>query len=137
MVMKRLVVTVILPLVLFAAIAVGCAAIPNSSGSTAMPNLAQPSPSSSVTPDSAVPPESVVDSLKAALANEYQLSMDQITLKQAEAVQWSNGCLDLPQPDEMCTMQIVPGYRVVMNTPQGEYVLHSNQTGSTMRVAKP
>ena len=47
---------------------------------------------------------------------------------------WSNGCLDLPQPDEFCTKALVPGWRVTVGAGNQTLVYHTNDTGSVIRL---
>ncbi|MEH2411296.1 hypothetical protein [Nostoc sp.] len=47
---------------------------------------------------------------------------------------WRNGCLELPQPDELCTQALVPGWRIVVSNGKQNWVYHTNQTGSAVRL---
>lgn len=49
---------------------------------------------------------------------------------------WSNGCLDLPQPDELCTQALVPGWRVVVSNGETNWVYHTNSNGRLLRLAE-
>ncbi|MBN3895211.1 MAG: hypothetical protein HWQ41_08070 [Nostoc sp. NOS(2021)] len=47
---------------------------------------------------------------------------------------WRNGCLELPQPDELCTQALVPGWLVVVSNGKENWIYHTNQTGSAVRL---
>lgn len=47
---------------------------------------------------------------------------------------WRNGCLELQQPDELCTQALVPGWRVVVSRGRQTWIYHTNQTGSIVRL---
>ncbi|MEH1932383.1 MAG: hypothetical protein V7L14_01345 [Nostoc sp.] len=47
---------------------------------------------------------------------------------------WRNGCLELPQPDELCTQALVPGWLVVVSNGKENWIYHTNQTGSALRL---
>ncbi|MEH2317925.1 hypothetical protein [Nostoc sp.] len=47
---------------------------------------------------------------------------------------WRNGCLELPQGDELCTQALVPGWRIVVSNGKQNWVYHTNQTGSAVRL---
>ncbi|MDB9349109.1 hypothetical protein [Nodularia spumigena] len=49
---------------------------------------------------------------------------------------WSNGCLDLPQPDEFCTQALVPGWRVVVSNGETNWIYHTNSNGRLLRLAE-
>ncbi|MDB9375495.1 hypothetical protein [Nodularia sphaerocarpa] len=48
---------------------------------------------------------------------------------------WSNGCLDLPQTDELCTQALVPGWRVVVSNGKTNWTYHTNSNGRFLRLA--
>ena len=52
-----------------------------------------------------------------------------------EHVEWRDGCLELAEPDEMCTMALVPGWRVVIENDGQTYLYHTDETGRYFRQA--
>lgn len=83
----------------------------------------------------AAPPAALA--VQQTLATALGLPVDQVVLVEATPVDWPDACLGAAQPDEMCAEVITPGYRLVFDTPQGRYVIHSDQTGSTYRQVTP
>ncbi|MEH2413739.1 hypothetical protein [Nostoc sp.] len=47
---------------------------------------------------------------------------------------WRNGCLELAQPDQVCTQALVPGWLVVVSNGKEKWIYHTNQTGSAVRL---
>lgn len=48
---------------------------------------------------------------------------------------WRNGCLELPQPDELCTQAVVPGWRVAVSNGKQTWIYHTNRNGRSLRLA--
>ncbi len=69
------------------------------------------------------------------LAERLGIPLDAIRLIAMEEVEWRNGCLELAGPDEMCTLALVPGYRIVLEAAGQQYVFHTNRSGSQVRMA--
>lgn len=82
-------------------------------------------------------PAEVETQLRTAIASDLGLAADALTVKTAEAVDWSDACLGAARPDEVCAQMITPGYRVVFTTPTGEVLVHSDRTGSSYRIVSP
>lgn len=50
-----------------------------------------------------------------------------------EEKEWSDGCLGLTSEGEFCTQAIVPGYRIVVEADDKEYIYRTNSDGSVVR----
>jgi hypothetical protein len=48
---------------------------------------------------------------------------------------WRNGCLELPQPDEICTQALIPGWRIVVSNGKENWIYHTNNNGRSLRLA--
>lgn len=75
--------------------------------------------------------------LQQTLAAALGLPVDQVILVEATPVDWPDSCLGAAQPDEMCAQVITPGYRLLFDTPQGQVVVHTDQSGSHYRQVTP
>ncbi len=53
---------------------------------------------------------------------------------EAQSQEWSDGCLGLGKPDELCTQAITPGYRVVVTDGLRNWTYRTDQTGNTVRL---
>ena len=50
---------------------------------------------------------------------------------------WSNGCLGLSKPGEICTQALVEGWRVVVSGNKCTWVYRSNRNGRILRLETP
>jgi len=48
-------------------------------------------------------------------------------------VEWSDGCLDYPQPDEDCMQALTPGWRIQLQLGDHEFDIHSDEMGGEIR----
>lgn len=65
-----------------------------------------------------------------ALMTAINVPVDQIKLISTEAVDWPNGCLGVIRMGVMCTQNVVPGFRIVLEANGTSYEYHTNQDGS-------
>jgi hypothetical protein len=70
-----------------------------------------------------------------ALAASLGIDADQITVVSVEAVDWPDGCLGVHRIGVMCTMGIVPGYRIVLAANGQTFEYHTNADGSALTPA--
>ena len=81
------------------------------------------------------PEQDVAAKVISALAEQTQLPADEMKVVSVEAVDWPDACLGVDNPDEMCAAVITPGYSVVIDTPDGQYEIHTNADASSQRTA--
>ncbi|MCG6135063.1 MAG: hypothetical protein MET45_10430 [Nostoc sp. LLA-1] len=79
-------------------------------------------------------PQNVKNAVLQAASNRVQQPVSRLTITQAQQRNWSGGCLELANPGEGCTRNIVAGWRVVVNAMDSTLVYHTNQTGSAIRL---
>lgn len=68
-----------------------------------------------------------------ALAEQLGISAETIEIRTVEPAQWPDGCLGLAGPGEMCTMAIVPGYRITLAAGETGYVYRTDERGTSLR----
>lgn len=78
--------------------------------------------------------EQVVMKVKQVLVEQLQVDLDAVSLVSVEATEWPNGCLGLPAAGEMCTMMIVPGYRVSLEVEGRQYVFRTDADARSIRM---
>ncbi|EDX87133.1 hypothetical protein S7335_4840 [Synechococcus sp. PCC 7335] len=82
-------------------------------------------------------PEAVQTAVLELAAANTEAESAVFEIVSVEEETWSNGCLDLPQPDEVCTLALVPGWRVKVaaNLPGGliQFTYRTDQTGDRIR----
>ena len=59
--------------------------------------------------------------------------VESLKLESIEQMDWPNGCLGLPEPDEVCTEVITPGWLLVFSAEGQEYRFRVDQTGTVIR----
>ncbi|HHP7230126.1 MAG TPA: hypothetical protein ACFCUY_04625 [Xenococcaceae cyanobacterium] len=79
-------------------------------------------------------PENVANAVLEDLSKKTQIAPEDLSVTQATRELWSNGCLDLPEADEVCTQAIVPGWRVTVSGEERTWVYHADQQGTRLRV---
>jgi hypothetical protein len=70
-----------------------------------------------------------------ALSRNWGLPADQITLVSTEAVDWPDGCLDVPEEGLDCTQVITPGFRVILEADGKQVEYRTNEDGTQLRPA--
>ncbi|MEA5582456.1 hypothetical protein VB620_14040 [Nodularia harveyana UHCC-0300] len=63
-------------------------------------------------------------------------SPQRLTIVEYSQETWNDGCLELAQPDEVCTQALVPGWRVVVSNGEKTWVYHTNSNGRLIRLAE-
>ncbi len=48
-------------------------------------------------------------------------------------VEWSDGCLEYPHPDEVCTQALTSGWRILLQLGDQEVEIHSDEMGGEIR----
>lgn len=96
------------------------------------PPTRAPTPASDAAPTQGsgeVPPQ-LLAIFQDDLARRALVKPDAITVVSATEQQWSDGAMGCPQPGQMYTQMIVPGYRVVLQAAGNKYSYHSDQRGN-------
>lgn len=115
-----------------------CAAAPQSSEPVVeplLPSFERQTAAPTAAPSEPAPTEFPSAALAArnALAELLGVKAEEIEIRSLEPVQWPDGCLGLAGPDEMCTMAIVPGYRITLISRETEYIYRTNESGTSLR----
>jgi len=48
-------------------------------------------------------------------------------------VEWSDGCLEYPHPEEFCAQMLTPGWRILLQLGDQEIEIHSDEMGGEIR----
>ena len=102
----------------------------------ATPVATKPSPTRAPTAPLDPALEAMVGQAKADLAQQLGVGADQITLVEAEAVEWRDSSLGCPQPDVMYAQVVTPGYRVTLQVEDETYVYHTDQDQTTIQCSE-
>lgn len=79
--------------------------------------------------------EAAVANSRQNLAERLGVELKAVIMVTVEAVDWPDGCLGVQTPGIMCTAVITPGYRVILEVSGKQYEYHTNESGSTVRLA--
>lgn len=79
-------------------------------------------------------PESVKEAVLQSVATETKLQPDQFVLTQATPKIWSDGCLGLGPPAQMCTAVLVRGWEVRVMHQRQEWVYRTNTSGQAIQL---
>jgi hypothetical protein len=75
-------------------------------------------------------PKELRRAVVADAARRFQVLASAVVLTRAEQVTWSDGSLGCPEAGRMYTQALVPGYRLVAKTPQGDLEYHADSRGN-------
>jgi hypothetical protein len=71
------------------------------------------------------------------VATAQAISPDALTLVSVEAVEWPSAALGCPQPEMVYAAVITPGYRIVLETEDARYVVHTDSRGDGEKLICP
>ncbi|MEM7067108.1 MAG: hypothetical protein AAF572_28590 [Cyanobacteria bacterium P01_B01_bin.77] len=100
------------------------------------PEPAQPVPNAPVTDISSnTLPDTIQAQVRTDLANHLSIPTDQITIQSHSRQTWSDGCLGLGGPAELCLAALTEGWQIeVVDTETNEaYVYRTNLNGDQIR----
>ncbi|MEH2152637.1 hypothetical protein [Nostoc sp.] len=80
-------------------------------------------------------PRPVANAVLQDLARRQGILTRQLQIIDYHQQKWRNGCLELPQPDELCTEALVPGWRIVVSNGKENWIYHTNNNGRSLRLA--
>ena len=85
--------------------------------------------------NSELPPE-----VKSAVLNDAvkrtSKTVSALKIIEARSQQWSDGCLGLAKPDEICTQAIVPGWQIVVTDGLRNWTYRTDEIGETIRLER-
>jgi hypothetical protein len=75
-------------------------------------------------------PRAVRRAVVADAARRFKVAESSVVLTRAEQVTWSSTALGCPEPRTTYTQALVPGFRLVAKTPEGELSYHTDALGT-------
>ncbi|PSB29983.1 hypothetical protein C7B70_17250 [Chlorogloea sp. CCALA 695] len=79
-------------------------------------------------------PDRVANAVLADLSKQTRLSARQLQVTQYSRQTWSDACLGLAKPGEMCSQAVVEGWRVVVSNGQQNWVYRTDRNGRLLRL---
>jgi hypothetical protein len=91
-------------------------------------------PATPVNPDlqNVLPPD-VALNVQNQISQMLGVAAENIQITKVEQKDWPNGCLGLPQGDEVCTEAITPGWLLTFNINGQSYTYRVDKTGTVIR----
>lgn len=77
--------------------------------------------------------QQVVDRVREQAAQDQQTDVEDVEVISVEREEWTDSCLGLGGPAEICAFVITPGYRVVVEVDGEEFAYRSDLTGDVIR----
>jgi hypothetical protein len=78
-------------------------------------------------------PDSVKNAVVQAVSQRLELPLSQINIVEALPQTWVDGCLNLAAAGEVCTLALVPGWRVRVDAGDQSLIYHTDNTGLAVR----
>lgn len=79
-------------------------------------------------------PPDVSEAAKQELSSEIDVPVEQIEIVRANQVEWTDTCLELGDPDEVCGQALTPGWRIILEAGGAEYEVHTDLGADTVRL---
>jgi hypothetical protein len=114
----------------------GCVA----TGEKSAPEIpSQASPVSSPTPQASPvmnsePSAAMVSSLQKTLSKQTGIPANQLKMVESTQKTWSDGCLGLGKPEELCSQAMVQGWQITFSNGTQRWVYRTNSTGNVSRL---
>lgn len=124
-----------IPVLLAALLLTGCAAVPQLISSWFMiAGVETTGPSGPIVEEeiSPVRPQAVEAVVQRA-AQDHGVAVDRVEVISVENMEWPNACLGLNRPGQMCAQVITPGYRVVVQIGEQQYIYRTDLAGGTVQ----
>ncbi|MBU7584392.1 MAG: hypothetical protein KAF91_15995 [Nostoc sp. TH1S01] len=80
-------------------------------------------------------PASVTNAVLKDVASRTGISTRELQVINYSRKTWRNGCLELAQPNELCTQALVPGWLVIVSHGKQKWTYHTNNNGRSLRLA--
>ena len=96
------------------------------------PSLQQEQPEL-LTSESSIPAE-VQSAVLNDAVKQTSKTVSALEITEAKPQEWSDGCLGLGKPDEICTQAITPGWEVVVTDGLRNWTYRTDNVGDTVRL---
>jgi len=79
-------------------------------------------------------PARIANAVVIDLSRQTRISARELQVTQYRRQKWSDGCLGLAKPGEICTQAVVDGWRIVVSNGQRDWVYRTNRNGQVLRL---
>ena len=81
-------------------------------------------------------PPAIVNAVRSDVSRRTGIARGQLRVVSSSAETWSDTCLGLATPEELCGQMLVEGWRVVVTDGSQKWTYRTDSTGSTVRLEK-
>jgi outer membrane lipoprotein-sorting protein len=78
-------------------------------------------------------PASVLKAVQQDLSKQTNLPAEEFKLTNATHESWTDGCLGLRKPEEMCSQALIDGWRVIVSRGKQTWVYRTDTNGRVIR----
>jgi hypothetical protein len=128
--------TIVLALVLTGILSLSAGLTVMHSATAAPSNLSQTAASEMETGKSDRLPRTVANAVLSDLSRRVRIPSTKLKIIKYSRETWSDGCLGLSKPDELCTQVLVEGWRVVVSNSRQTWIYRTNGNGQNLRLEK-
>ncbi|MGV2829885.1 hypothetical protein [Myxosarcina sp. GI1(2024)] len=93
-------------------------------------------PEAATTSEPATLPVPIQTAVLEEVARRTSRTVAEFRVLNAQRRQWSDGCLGIPQPDELCTQVITPGWQVIVTDGRRNWVYRTDVLGDRVKLAE-
>lgn len=79
-------------------------------------------------------PSAVAAAVRQDLSQKVNIPPEKLKITGYTQETWSNGCLDLPRPDELCSQALVEGWRITLSDGSQTWVYRTDRQGRVFRL---
>ena len=98
------------------------------------PSVQDEQPINLLTTDTTILPDEVKTAVFNDAVKRTSRTVSQMQIVKAQPQQWSDGCLGLGKPEEICIQAIAPGWQVTVTDSIRNWIYRTDETGNIVRL---
>ena len=98
------------------------------------PSVQDEQPINLLTTDTTILPNEVKTAVLNDAVKRTSRTVSQMQIVKAQPQQWSDGCLGLGKPEEICIQAIAPGWQVIVTDGLRNWIYRTDETGNIVRL---
>lgn len=98
------------------------------------PSVQQEQPQQGLTSNTNTLPPEVQSAVLEDAARQTSKNFATLRIQSAQPQNWSDGCLGLSEPDELCTQVITPGWKVVITDGGRNWTYRTDDSGDLVKL---
>jgi hypothetical protein len=82
------------------------------------------------------PPNSVITAVRQDISQRTRIPADRLKIESASERTWTDGCLGLARPEEICTQSLVNGWQITVTDDRKTWLYRTDSTGRSIRLER-